>query len=194
MRDIGIYYWDKSTSSAPFLRAVALSDRSGADSTTPTIAKGVLVSDRDRHVIVFGCDPENNIGVQDPMLIRFSDQEDPTVWQSTATNTAGDLRLGSGSEIVTATETRQQVLVFTDTAVYAMQFLGPPFTFGVNLISENVTIMAPNATKAVDDMVFWMGIEDFYVYNGQVQSYPALSGRMCLMTLMMRRQKKRLQH
>lgn len=172
VRDGGIYYWDKSTSSAPFLRAVALSDRSGADSTTPTIAKAVLVSDRDRHVIVFGCDPENNIGVQDPMLIRFSDQEDPTVWQSTATNTAGDLRLGSGSEIVTATETRQQVLVFTDTAVYAMQFLGPPFTFGVNLISENVTIMAPNATKAVDDMVFWMGIEDFYIYNGQVQKLP----------------------
>ena len=173
VRDGGIYYWDKSTSSTtPFTRGVALSDRAGADSTTPTIAKQVLVSDRDRHVIVFGCDPENNIGVQDPMLIRFSDQENPTVWQSTATNTAGDLRLGSGSEIICAVETRQQVLVYTDTAVYAMQFLGPPFTFGVTLISENTTIMSPNTAKAVDDQVFWMGDEDFYVYNGQVQKLP----------------------
>ena len=173
VRDGGIYYWDKSTSSTtPFTRGVALSDRAGADRTTPTIAKQVLVSDRDRHVIVFGCDPENNIGVQDPMLIRFSDQENPTVWQSTATNTAGDLRLGSGSEIICAVETRQQVLVYTDTAVYAMQFLGPPFTFGVTLISENTTIMSPNTAKAVDDQVFWMGDEDFYVYNGQVQKLP----------------------
>lgn len=173
VRDGGIYYWDKSSSSTPpFTRGVALSDRAGADSTTPTIAKQVLVSDRDRHVIVFGCDPEDNIGVQDPMLIRFSDQENPTVWQSTATNTAGDLRLGSGSEIICAVETRQQVLVYTDTAVYAMQFLGPPFTFGVTLISENTTIMSPNTAKAVDDQVFWMGDEDFYVYNGQVQKLP----------------------
>ncbi len=172
VRDGGIFYWDKSTSSLPYQRAVALSDRAGADSTTPTIAKGVLVSDRDRHVIVFGCDSQSNVGVQDPMLIRFSDQEDPTVWESTATNTAGDLRLGSGSEIITAVETRQQILVYTDTAVYAMQFLGPPFTFGVNLISENITIMAPNAAKAVDDTVFWMGLEDFYVYSGQVQKLP----------------------
>ena len=170
VRDGGIYYWDKSTSSTiPFSRGVAISDRAGADATTPTVAKQVLVSDRDRHVIVFGCDPENNIGVQDPMLIRFSDQESPTVWQSTATNTAGDLRLGAGSEIICAVETRQQVLVYTDTAVYAMQFLGPPFTFGVTLISENTTIMSPNTAKAVDDQVFWMGDEDFYVYNGQVQ-------------------------
>lgn len=173
VRDGGIYYWDKSSSSTPpFTRGVALSDRAGADATTPTIAKQVLVSDRDRHVIVFGCDAENNIGLQDPMLIRFSDQENPTVWQSTATNTAGDLRLGSGSEIICAVETRQQVLVYTDTAVYAMQFLGPPFTFGVTLISENTTIMSPNTAKAVDDQVFWMGDEDFYVYNGQVQKLP----------------------
>lgn len=169
VRDGNIYYWDKSTSLDPVVRAVALSDRAGADATTPTIAKKVLVSDRDRHVIVFGCDPENNIGVQDPMLIRFSDQENPAVWQSLPTNTAGDLRLGSGSEIVTAEETRQQTLVFTDRALYAMQFLGPPFTFGITLVSENITIMAPNVTKAVDDQVFWMGSGDFFVYNGQVQ-------------------------
>ena len=172
IRDGGIFYWDKSTSSAPFARAVALSDLAGADPTTPTIAKQVLVSDRDRHIIVFGCDPENDIGVQDPLLIRFSDQGNPTVWQSLATNTAGDLRIGSGSQIITAVETRQQMLVFTDVSLHAMQFLGPPFTFGINEISTNITIAGPLASIAVEDTVFWMGREEFYVFNGQVQKLP----------------------
>ena len=172
IRDGGVYYWDKSTSSAPFARAVALSDLAGADPTTPTIAKQVLVSDRDRHIIVFGCDPENDIGVQDPLLIRFSDQGNPTVWQSLATNTAGDLRIGSGSQIITAVETRQQMLVFTDVSLHAMQFLGPPFTFGINEISTNITIAGPLASIAVEDTVFWMGREEFYVFNGQVQKLP----------------------
>jgi len=172
-RDAGIYYWDKSVKYvSPVGRAVALSDLAGADATTPTIAKQVLVSDRDRHIIAFGCDPENAIGTQDPLLIRFSDQENPTTWQSLATNTAGDLRIGSGSEIITAVETRQQILVFTDVSLHSMQFLGPPFTFGINLISENITIMSPNSAKAMDDMVFWMGMQDFYVYTGQVQKLP----------------------
>ncbi len=172
VRNGGIYYWDRSLSSSSFQRAVAISDRSGADSTTPTVARQVLISDVDRHVILFGCDPENDIGSPDPLLIRFSDQENPLVWQSLATNTAGDLRLGSGSEIITAIETRQQILVLTDTAAYAMQFIGPPFTFGINLISENITVIGSNAAKAVDDLVFWMGLEEFYVYNGQVQKLP----------------------
>ena len=172
IRDGGLFYWDKSTSSAPFARAVALSDLAGADPTTPTIAKQVLVSDRDRHIIVFGCDPENDIGVQDPLLIRFSDQGNPIVWQSLATNTAGDLRIGSGSQIITAVETRQQVLVFTDVSLHAMQFLGPPFTFGINEISTNITIAGPLASIAVEDTVFWMGREEFYVFNGQVQKLP----------------------
>jgi hypothetical protein len=172
IRNGGIYYWDKSTSSAPFARAVALSDLVGADATTPTIAKQVMISDRDRHVIVFGCDPENNIGTQDPLLIRFSDQENPLVWAASATNTAGDLRIGTGSEIITALETRQQILVFTDTSLHAMQYLGPPFTFGINEIATNVTIAGPLAAVAVDDLVFWMGEEDFYMYTGQVQKLP----------------------
>ena len=83
-----------------------------------------MISDRDRHVIVFGCDPQDDIGVQDPLLIRFSDQENPLVWSAQATNTAGDLRIGTGSEIITALETRQQILVFTDKSLHAMQYLG----------------------------------------------------------------------
>ena len=172
VRDGGIYYWDKSTSSAPFARAVALSDLAGADPTTPTVAKQVLISDRDRHVIVFGCDAQNNIGVQDPLLIRFSDQENPLVWTAQPTNTAGDLRIGTGSEIITAVETRQQILVFTDRSLHAMQYLGPPFTFGISLISENITIASPLSAIAVDDSVYWMGEEEFYVYTGQVQKLP----------------------
>jgi len=172
VRDGGIYYWDKSTSSAPYARAVALSDLAGADPTTPTVAKQVLISDRDRHVIVFGCDAQNNIGVQDPLLIRFSDQENPLVWTAQPTNTAGDLRIGTGSEIITAVETRQQILVFTDRSLHAMQYLGPPFTFGISLISENITIASPLSAIAVDDSVYWMGEEEFYVYTGQVQKLP----------------------
>ena len=172
VRDGGIYYWDKSTSADPFARAVALSDLSGADSTTPTIAKQVLISDRDRHIIAFGCDPQDDVGTQDPLLIRFSDQENPLVWAAQATNTAGDLRIGTGSEIITAVETRQQILVITDKSAHAMQYLGPPFTFGVTLISENITIASPLSAIAVDDRVFWMGKQEFYVYSGQIQRLP----------------------
>lgn len=170
VRDGGIYYWDRSGGGLTS-RAVALSDLSGA-STAPTVAKKVIVSNVDRHVLAFGCDSEVNPGVQDPLLIRFSNQESVTNWKSEATNTAGDLRLGAGSEIITATETRQQILVFTDRALYAMQYLGPPFTFGINLISENITIQGPLTAIAVDDAVFWMGEGRFYMYQGSVQELP----------------------
>ena len=172
VRNGGIYYWDTSEKAATFSRAVALSDLPGADSTTPTVASQVLISDRDRHVLVFGCDPQDDIGTQDPLLIRFSDQGNPLVWEAQATNTAGDLVIGTGSRIVTAVETRQQILVFTNSSLHAMQYLGPPFTFGINLLSENITIAGPLSSIAVDDRVYWMGEDDFYVYSGQVQKLP----------------------
>jgi len=170
VRDAGIFYWDKTSGVSS--RAVSLASRTNADSTTPTIAKQVLVSDRDRHIIAFGCDAETSIGTQDPLLIRFSDQEDPTTWRSLPSNTAGDLRIGSGSEIIAAVETRQQILVYTDVSLHTMQFLGPPFTFGINLVSENITIMSPLAAIAHNDVVYWMGFEEFYVFSGQVQRIP----------------------
>jgi len=169
VRDGGIYYWDATAGLGA--RAVDITTLSTLPSI-PTVAKQVLVSDRDRHVIAFGCDTEANPGVQDPLTIRFSSQESITDWSTTATNTAGELQLGSGSEIVRAIETRQQVLVMTDTTLYAMQYLGPPFTFGVTAISENITIAGPNAVIAVDDNVFWMGLSEFYVYSGAVQRLP----------------------
>ena len=166
----GIYYWDASVVSALDTRAVSISDLAGSIDA-PTVAAKVLVSDVDRHVIAFGANPLGS-STKDPLLIRFSDQENVLDWRPTTTNTAGDLLVGSGSRIVTAVETRQQILVFTDVSVHAMQYLGPPFTFGINMISENVTIASPNSAVAVEDNVFWMGANEFYTYTGAVQKLP----------------------
>jgi len=169
VRDGGIYYWKKSDGLNS--RAVVLSGLLNADKT-PTLAKQIMVSDKDRHIIAFGCDPETNIGTQDPLLIRFSSQESLTDWAAETTNTAGDLRIGSGSEIILAIETRQQILVFTDVSLHAMQFLGPPFVFGINTVSENITTASPMCAVAVNDSVFWMGRNEFYVYSGAVERLP----------------------
>lgn len=169
VRDGGIYYWDKTSGLGA--RGVELSSLTGSN-LAPTIAKQVLVSDIDRHIIALGCDPEADIGNQDPMVIRFSDQGSLTEWQSLETNTAGELRLSSGSEIICGVETRQQIIIFTDTTLFAMQFIGPPFTFGLTTVSERITIASPNAAVSVQDRVFWMGQSDFYVYAGNVQRIP----------------------
>lgn len=176
VKDGEIFFWDASTnvSSDPadaYGRAVTLASLS-SDATCPTVAKQVMVSDVDRHIIAFGCDPENDIGNQDPLLIRFSDQQDVLVWETLETNTAGDLRIGTGSKIVMAVETRQQILVWTDKSLHAMQYIGTPYTFGISMLSENITIAGPKAAVAVDDSVFWMGSNEFYTYNGAVQRIP----------------------
>jgi hypothetical protein len=150
---------------------VALSSLPGAQAA-PTVAKSVIVSERDRHVIAFGCDSEFVPGVQDPLLIRFSDQENAAEWRSLATNTAGELRIGTGSSIITAVQTKQQVVVFTDTSLHAMQYIGPPFTFGVGEVSSAISVMSPNSVVAVGDIVFWMGKNEFYAYDGAVTQIP----------------------
>lgn len=169
VHDGGVYYWDRSLGVST--RAVALSDMVGAQAA-PTIAKVVIVSERDRHVIAFGCDPEFDPGVQDPLTIRFSDQESATEWRTLPNTTAGELRLGSGSEIITAVQTKQQIIVFTDVSVHAMQYIGDPYTFGVQEVSSSVSIMSHNAAVAVGDTVFWMGKNEFYVYDGAVVQVP----------------------
>ena len=176
-RDSNIYYWDKTNNLST--AAVELSTRTGTKTSVPQIAKQVLVSDQDRHVIAFGCDGLNSSasanqgnGTQDPLLIRFSDQENPLVWYPAATNTAGDLKLGAGSTFMQAVETKREILVWTDTALNTMRFIGPPFTFGLQQLASNITIMSPNAAVATEDVVFWMGIDNFYVYAGQTQQLP----------------------
>ena len=176
-RDSNIFYWDRTNNLST--RAIELSTISGTKRSVPTIAKQILVSDQDRHVIAFGCDGLNSSntaaqgnGTQDPLLIRFSSQEDPIDWYPTATNTAGDIRLGAGSTFVQAVETKREILVWTDTALNSMRFIGPPFTFGLQQLASNITIMGPNAAVATEDVVFWMGIDNFYVYAGQTQQLP----------------------
>jgi len=167
-RDGGIYYWDKSDGLTA--RAVEISTEGNANET-PILAKQVMVSDVDRHVIAFGTNPVGSSD-QDPLLIRFSDQESLLDWNPTATNTAGDLRIGSGSEFVTAIETKREIVVITDSSVHSMQFIGAPFTFGIQPIASNTTIMGPNAAVAVEDAVFWMGRQNFYLYDGQTKQLP----------------------
>ena len=177
-RDGGLFYWDRTNGLGT--RAVELSTTSGTKTSVPQIAKQVLVSDQDRHVIAFGCDgfggsstATQGSGVQDPLLIRFSSQENPIDWFPTATNTAGDLRLGGGSTFVQAVETKQQILCFTNKTLHAMKFIGPPFTFGLQELSKNITIASPSAAIAIEDTVFWMGSDTFYAYaGGQTQQLP----------------------
>ena len=171
-----VFYWDKTNGVST--RGVELSTLAGTPRSVPQKTAQILLSDRDRHVIAFGADglggssDTQGDGIQDPMLIRFSSQENPIDWFPTDTNTAGDLRIDSGSKIMQAVETRQQIVVFTDVAVYAMQFIGPPFTFGINLISSNISIASPRAAVGVDDAVYWMGSAEFYSYTGAVQRIP----------------------
>jgi hypothetical protein len=168
VRSGGIYYW--TVSSGVTSRGVNIT--SLTNQSAPVIANQVLVSERDRHVVAFGCDPESNPGVQDPLIIRFSSQESVTDWQTRADNTAGELRIGTGSYIVGAVQTKQQVVVFTDIAMYTMQYIGPPYTFGLTEVSSNISIAGQNAAISTGDSVYWMGTGQFYMYNGTVTQMP----------------------
>ena len=169
----GVYYWDTSAKTLGTDRAVALSDLSGAN-LAPTKALQVLVSDIDRHVICFGADPLNDggtarTGTIDPMFIAWSDQENITEWEPKSTNTAGSFRLSAGSAIVGATRARQETLIWTDTSLYAMSFVGQPFTFSVNLVNEGVGLVGPNAMINTPKGIFWMDKKGFYSYGGNIQ-------------------------
>jgi len=166
IRDGNIYYWKRSQGTG--VRAQPLSFYS---TNAPTVARKVIVSDRDRHVILFGANPEGSTE-QDPMLIRFSDQENPFEWRARPDTTAGDLRLGNGSEIVTAVETKREVIVLTDTSIHSMSYIGAPYTFGINQIGNNITTRSPNCAVAVGDAVYWMGYDRFYMYDGRIMPLP----------------------
>ena len=172
-RNGGLFYWDRSGGLGARAIEVTASGLSGTRTSVPQICKQIIVSDSDRHIIAFGCDglgttagATQGSGVQDPLLIRFSSQENPVDWFPTTTNTAGDLRLGGGSEFVQAVETKQEILVFTNKSLHSMKFIGPPFTFGIRELSKNITIMSPASAIAVDDSVYWMGVDTFYIYSG----------------------------
>ena len=178
-RDSGLFYWDKTDGTTARAVELSVTGLFSGEKSVPTVAKQVLVSDVDRHVIAFGCDgigasssATQGDGIQDPLLIRFSSQENPVDWFPTATNTAGDLRLGTGSTFVQAVETKREILVYTDKSLHSMRFIGPPFTFGITQIASNITIMSPSAAIATEDVVYWMGIDNFYVHAGQTAQLP----------------------
>ena len=164
----GIFYWDKTNDVTT--RAVNFTSLSGA-SDVPTLCNQIIVSQTDRHIICLGA---NTIGttVQDPMLVRWSNQEDAADWTPTTTNTAGSLRLSAGSKILGGLRTRQEIAIFTDNALYSMQFIGPPFTFGINLIAESVSMVSPQAAINANNAIYFMDKDNFYVYEGGIQVLP----------------------
>ena len=164
------YYWDSSAGTTNN-RGVLLSSLPNA-SDVPTIVNKVFVSDIYRFVMAFGCNDYGVAGI-DPMLIRWSDQESAVNWTPSATNQAGSLRLSSGSEIITVIQSRQEIIIFTDSAVYSLQYLGPSAgVWGATLLADNISIEGPNAVAFASGIVYWMGVDKFYFYDGRVQTLP----------------------
>ena len=168
VRDGAIYYWDKTTGTGA--RGVNLTSVSGS-SDCPTVCRQVMVSNNDRHVLAFGCNDIGS-GIQDKLLIRWGNQESLTSWTPTTTNTAGDLRINNGSEILAAHETRQEILVWTDASLHSLRYVGPPFTFGQTVVTGTTTLMSPRAMATLNDMTVWMGSNNFYAYDGRTQTLP----------------------
>ena len=170
----GVYYFDTSAATLGTTRAIPLTSLAGAN-LPPTEALQVLVSDIDRHVVCLGADPisgSSRSGSLDPMLVAWSDQENAAVWEPLSTNTAGSFRLSAGSQIVGAVRARQETLIWTDTALYSMTFIGQPFTFGINLVNEGVGLISPNGAINTPKGIFWMDKKGFYTYNGAVTDIP----------------------
>ena len=167
-----IYRWVENDGLST--RAVSLSGTTGAN-LVPTVGLQVITSETDRHLIVLGADPISSgarTGAVDPMLIAFSDSENALEFEPLNTNAAGDVRLSSGSLIVGGLKSRQEVLVWTDTSLYSMTFIGPPLTFAVNLINEGAGLIGPKAATNAPNGVFFMSKNAFYFYNGSVQKLP----------------------
>lgn len=166
-RDSAIYYW--ANSSGLGSRAVLLSSLIGA-SSVPSVARQILVSELDRKVIAFGC-TDIVTGTQDRLLIRWSDTESPAVWLPTEVNSAGGLRIPSGSEFVSAVESKNEILVWSDDSVHALKYIGAPFEYSISRLAMT-SIVSPNATVSANDVVFWMGQNGFFQYDGRVFGIP----------------------
>jgi hypothetical protein len=173
----GIYYW--SATSGVTVRAVLLETLSTAAGYSgqfvPNTTNQIIGSAIQRFVIAFGSnpyDPTNANTTFDPLLVRWSDQENPYQWVPAVTNQSGEYRLNIGSYIVCGRSTRQEILVWTDAAIYSMQYLGPPYVWGFQLLQDNISIMGPNASITVNNVTYWMGTDKFYRYNGRVETLP----------------------
>lgn len=175
-----MYYWSVNANPNIYDRGVVMA--AGAtvnggvmESTTPSIVNRVMVSDASRFVICFGCnDPTGTYATTalDPLQIRWSQQEEFYTWNPDTTNQAGDYRLSHGSEIITAVQGRQEILVFTDAAVYSMQYLGPPYVWGFQIMGDNISVAGPNVVSVANNVTYWMGSDKFYMYSGRVETLP----------------------
>ena len=163
----GLYYWDATGGLST--RGVLVSSLMGADAEVPSVVNLVAVSDTSRFVFCFGCDDYGS-SVLNPMLIRWSDQENILIWNPAITNQAGSVTLSHGSEIIAVVQSRQEQIVFTDSAVYSLQYLGPPVVWQTQLLGDNTSIYGPNAAVLASGIVYWMGIDKFYKYDGRVQT------------------------
>ena len=176
-----LYYWANAASSSTFNRGQYLGPSIGivtkagtitTDASCPTVANFVMVSDASRFVLAFGVNDYGS-AIQDPLLIRWSDQESFATWIPAVTNQAGSYRLSHGSQIVTAMQTRQEILVLTDSAIYSMQYLGPPYVWSFQIMGDNISIAGPNAIATANNITYWMGTDKFYSYSGRVQTLPS---------------------
>jgi len=180
-RGAPIYYWDTNANPTIFDRGVVIA--AGAtisgltvDATCPSFCNFVAVSDASRFVIAFGTNDPTGVYATtalDPMQIRWSDQESIWTWTPSITNQAGDYRLSHGSSIITAQQARQEILVFTDSAIYSMQYLGPPYVWSFQILGDNISIAGPNAVASATNITYWMGLDQFYMYTGRVEILPS---------------------
>jgi hypothetical protein len=176
-----LYYWANAAAASTFNRGQYLGPSTSivtklgtitTDSSCPTIANFVMVSDASRFVLAFGVNDYGST-VQDPLLIRWSDQESFATWFPAVTNQAGSYRLSHGSQIITAMQTRQEILILTDSAIYSMQYLGPPYVWSFQILGDNISIAGPNAIATANNITYWMGTDKFYMYSGRVQTLPS---------------------
>jgi hypothetical protein len=151
------------------VRGISIASLNNADGYAPLYQNTFTVSDASRFVLTFGANDYGSTTL-DPMLIRWSDQESLTTWYPSATNQAGSLRLSHGSKIVTTLQSRQEIVVWTDSSVYSLQYLGPPIVWGSQLLADNISIASPNAAAMASGVTYWMGVDKFYRYDGRVQT------------------------
>jgi hypothetical protein len=171
-----IYYWERGSTVNPTTslgtRAVLLSSLGGA-ADVPESASQILVSQNDKHLLAFGCQPfGGSSGDFDPLLIRFASQDQPEMWTPLVTNSAGFIRVSKGSKIVRAIATRQEIVVLTDASAYSLQFTGTTDVFSLQELSDNTSVIAPRAVTTAANLVFWMGQDKFYMYDGRIQPLP----------------------
>ena len=179
-----MYYWANNSNPNVYDRCQIIKastnvvTKSGTftpDATCPSVANFVLVSDASRFTFAFGCNDPTGVyatTAQDPMQIRWSDQNTLVTWTPAITNQAGGIRLSHGSSIITALQTRQEILVLTDSAIYSFQYLGAPYVWSSQILGDNISIAGPNAMSVVNNVTYWMGTDKFYMYSGRVETLP----------------------